>query len=465
MSESMTGIIYYCDACTHRIPDADQKDGSAGQGPNGKMLCAKCSDKSLPASSPRRRATPISPAPSPVQQPPAAAHPTPIRMAKPQPKPMPPPRKKFPVELLAGGIVAMGIITLLVGLMLRNSNNDAVVASSAKKEVSPKPAESSVAKPSLISPPAPTPAAPVASTPKPVTAAPVQPTAQTAATALATPESAPNPPAKAPAPAADFDPRADYANHLLDQAKEFIAKNPEEVFTYKEMLEKLRDNYRSLAPGKEAAQLLSELKLPATDPALDPPLPPDDAWAKATQIIPTADPAKDVHAGNWSKSDAGLRSDKGGNWAKYSLPYLLPDEYDIRVTFTRAENEDCLLVNLAHHGRAIVFSIGGAGNTGCSLEDITPKKKYVLPVKLTRNGVLSSGQRTTVIVQVREKIARAFLNGKPIVGCVMDDAAINNHPDISPANPRQLGLLTWLSAYEVHSMEVIEIKGKGEFTR
>jgi hypothetical protein len=476
MSESMTGIIYYCDACTLRIPDADQKDGSAGPGPNGKMLCAKCSAKSVPASAaaPRRKDTPPSPPAmhAPPAPPPPVAFPTPIRMARPQPKVVAPAKKqRLPVELIAGGVVFMGVVTLAVGLAMRGSKNtDTVsVASPSRKEEPPKKPEATTAKPVAPAVPAvpqpapakipqasPPPANVPQPQPSPPAAAPVPAPAQPA---TATPVA---PPAAAPA---DFDPRADYANHLLTQAKEFIAKNPEEVFEYKEKLEKLRDNYRTLAPGKEAAQLLSELKLPAVDPALDPPLPAEDDWSKATQVISAADPSKDPHTGNWTKSNTGVRSDKGGAWAKYTLPYLLPDEYDVRITFTRTENEDCLVVNLAHKGRAICFSIGGAGNTGISLEEIAPKKKYMLPVKLSRGGIFPSQQRTTVIVQVREKIARAFLNGKPTVGCVMDDATVTPKPDMGPPNPRQMGLLTWLSTYDIHAIEVIEIKGKGEFTK
>lgn len=466
----MTGIIYYCDACTLRIPDADQKDGSAGPGPNGKMLCAKCSAKSVPVSvaAPRRKDTPPSPAPVQPASPPPVAYPTPIRMAKPQPKVVPPAKKtRLPVELIAGGVVFMGVVTLAVGLMLRRSKDaESTVALTppVRKEEPPKKSEPVAAKtvapvtqpaPATVAPTAPKPAnAPLPQSSPP--AVPTPPPAQAATVATVAP---------AQPPPADFDPRADYANHLLTQAKEFIAKNPDEVFEYKEKLEKLRDNYRTLAPGKEAAQLLSELKLPAVDPALDPPLPAEDDWSKATQVISAADPSKDPHTGNWSKSNTGVRSDKGGAWAKYTLPYLLPEEYDVRITFTRTENEDCLVVNLAHKGRAIFFSVGGAGNTGISLEDIAPKKKYNLPVKLSRGGVISSQQRTTVIVQVREKIARAFLNGKPTVGCVMDDATVTFKPDMGPPNQRQMGLLTWLSTYDIHSIEVIEIKGKGDFTR
>jgi hypothetical protein len=456
----MTGIIYYCDICTHRIPDAEHASGQARLGPHGKLICAACALKGGAApETAARRVTPPNPA---AHLPAAAAHSAPMRISKPSQKAAGKAAKAgISVEIAAVAILAAGLGIFTAGLLLHKPPA-ADVSVAAKKEEPPKKIETPA-------PRVPTPSPPAALTP--TIPAPARPESRTTPSAPVV-QRAPQvtPPAIVAAPekkteVQDFDPRAAYAAHLLDVAREFIKNNPEDVYAYREQLEKLRDTYRSTAPGKEAAQLLSELKMPAVDPALDPPLASETDWAKAIQVLPASDPGKDQLKGNWSKPNGMLRSDMS-TWSQLALPCLLPAEYDIRVTFTRAEGEDCLLVNLAHKGRPFVFSIGGAGNMGCSLEDIASKKKYMLPVKLTRAGILTSKQRNQVIVQVREKIVRAFLNGQPIVGCVMDDATVVvPHADVTPPKPNQLGLLTWASVYEFHAVEVLEVKGKLEFMR
>jgi hypothetical protein len=442
----MSNIIHYCDACGLRIPPADYDSGAAGNNASGKLLCATCLAREAPApaaasTSNRRRPVATSPQPAPEHTAPARA-----KVAKAART-----AGRFPIELAAGAILIVGIGAVALVLSQRKSADVPAVAA-ARIEDTLKKAE-------------PPPARNI-STPQP---APVSAPARPGPATLSVPAPAPGlsvvvPPPERKIEDVGFDPRASFAANQLEQAKSFIKANPEEVFTYRDQLERLRDNYKSTAAGKEAAQLLSELKLPEVDPAINPPPTPDDAWAKAVQVLPASDPSKDSIKGRWSKYNDALRSDQE-MWSTLTLPYLLPDEYDARITFTRLEKDDCLLVNLAHHGRAIIFSIGGAGNTGCSLEDIQPKRKYMLSPKLVRPGVLASNQRTQVVVQVREKCVRVYLNGKLTLGCLMDDAVVTHHPDLSPAKQNQMGLLTWASVYEIHSIEILEIKGKGEFLR
>jgi hypothetical protein len=151
-------------------------------------------------------------------------------------------------------------------------------------------------------------------------------------------------------------------------------------------------------------------------------------------------------------------------WAQIALPYLLPEEYDLRLTCARVEHDDCLLIVLARRGRPFIFSIG-SGNKHCSLETVREKRKDVLPTKLVRPGVLTNGQRTQLVVQVRSQCLRAYVNGKPIVGCQVDDDGLSLASELQTPQANQLGLCTWNSVYEFYACEVVEITGKGQFTR
>ena len=137
----------------------------------------------------------------------------------------------------------------------------------------------------------------------------------------------------------------------------------------------------------------------------------------------------------------------------------------MRVVFERGENHDCLLAILWRRGRPFLFSIGEAGNRGCSFEDVRESGPDVLPTKIVRTGVLSSHKVHEVIVLVRSKCLRAFLDGAPIVGCQVDDEGLSLRSEFVPPRAGQLALATWDSAYEFLSCDVRPVTGRGTLLR
>jgi len=263
-------------------------------------------------------------------------------------------------------------------------------------------------------------------------------------------------------PVDDYDPRKAVADSLLAQAKDYQKKNAEDVFGYRDKLQWLIERYRGTAAGDEAAKLIVEIKLPAFDPELHPELTPDAEWAKAVSILSVVDPKKDALAGNWSLNNGNVRSDKS-MWSKLGLPYTLPEEYDLRLTFTRHDN-DCLLIVLARRGKPFIFSIG-SGNAHVSFEDIREKRKDVVPTKMSRQGLFSNGARQQVVVQVRRGCLRGYLNGKLLVGCQVDDDGLALNPQLHMPQSNQIGLMTWDSVFDFHTLEILPLKGEGKFLR
>lgn len=274
----------------------------------------------------------------------------------------------------------------------------------------------------------------------------------------------PEPPAAKPEPSVDDRIQNDIAKWKLSQAKSHHKANLNDVVTFREKLERLHQDYAGTKAAEEAARLLEEVKLPELSPERDPKPPGDEAWAKAVRVLQSVDPDTDRLKGSWRMDGGRLRSDKG-MWAKIGLPYLLPDEYDVRVTFERAENADCLLVILARGGRPFIFSIGGNSNTGCSFEDIKESGPDVYPTKITRAGVLPRDGRHTAVILVRKKCLRAYVDGRPMVGCQVDDDGLSLPSELRAARPGQLGLATWNTVFVFHSLEVRAVRGEGRLLR
>jgi hypothetical protein len=442
--------IYFCDQCGQRVSPSDLDGGAAKVISEGHALCPRCvkpsrsSGPSPTVQEARRRDSRATiPAATRGTRAGVSARPSLSKdLAKPAGMPL------VWMAVLGG---ACGIIGLAIAFVLLRPT---------PKEAAEKPKEnrSPVVRKAAAPAPVPTPTYPagVSGTPAADPVAPVrEPPRPTAPSAPTT---------KTEEKAADvYDPRAEVAISLLAQAQSFIRANPDEVFAYRDKLVQLTENYKGTAPAEQAAQLLTGIKLPETDPATNPAPTPDSAWAKAVQVLPAEISGYKALKGNWKAENGVLRSDRS-MWAIAALPYLLPEEYDLRLTFARVENVDCLLVVLARRGKPFIFSIG-SGNQHCSLETIREKRKDVLPTKSVRPGILVNGQRTQVIIQVRSECLRAYLNGKPLVGCQVDDEGISLSSELAMPQGNQVGLETWNSVYEFYSMEVLELKGNGQLLR
>jgi hypothetical protein len=439
---SSGGLIFYCEQCGQRIPPADFQNKSARLSSDNLACCAKCAAKQPNAA--------------------RAANPEPVIKAESFSAPSrPPARRKDPqkappplnMNLIFGGV---GALVLIVGLFLvtRGGKDSAPVASDtppAKKDSAPSVTPPVAAdKPVLKTPPllnSPAPQNPPVTQPAPV---------------AGTTERAPARPLMPPTE--EYDPRKAVSESMLAQAKDYNQKNPGDLYGYVDKLEQLRDRYRTTAAGEEARKLLSEIKLPEHDSNTNPAPPVDDDFKQAMSVLPLVKPEVDAKRGSWSTANGNLRSDKS-MWSKLETPFILPEEYDLRVSFTRVENDDCLLVTLARRGKPFCFSIGGAGNTGCSFEVVTEKRKDRVSANIKRPGVLTSGIRNQVVIQVRKECLRAYLNGKLIVGCQVDDSGLSAPADFQNSQPNQMGLMTWNSVYEFHSLEVRPISGEGKVLR
>ncbi|MCY3024348.1 MAG: hypothetical protein NTW87_35680 [Planctomycetota bacterium] len=425
-------VILFCDRCGQRITETEQKAGRVQINSEGIAICAKCTEAQAAARPPQdvRAGEAASRPTGAVLRPSATLHAERgARHTGRSPSTAGTSSSTKTVLIALAVVVASAIaITCAVVVPSRESTagtqaakanppkGDAVVA---QKSTAPSPSGGRT--PAAVAAPRSTGVSPVAEPSSPKPAAPTPPKQEDA-----------------------YDPRGEVAASLLAQAQAFLKANPDDVWTYRDKLETLKERYAGTAGGKEAARLFAEIKLPEVDPATNPMPPAESAWVRAVQVLPLVDPAKNRQNGNWSMAGCVLRSDKS-MWARLALPYLLPEEYDLRLTFARVDDTDCLLVVLARRGRPFIFSVGGANNMGCSFETIKESRRDILPTKLSRPGVLSNNRRYQLVIQVRNKCLRAHLDGKPIVGCQVDDEGLSLAPELTTPRPNQLGLATWNS--------------------
>jgi hypothetical protein len=187
------------------------------------------------------------------------------------------------------------------------------------------------------------------------------------------------------------------------------------------------------------------------------------AWAQAVNLMPLIDPAKDAVKGTWKVEQGALhvQAERHGD-AILAIPYEPPEEYDFRIAFTRSGGNSVNQI-ITQGGRAAVWWMGGWANKvfGFDAVDGNPADKNRTTVSV--NSCLEDDRRYTSVLQVRKTEIKAFLDGQLI-------ASWKRKPDYSDGSlppawnistQRQLGLGNHRNTTVFHTIDVLEITGKG----
>ncbi|MCY3019922.1 MAG: SUMF1/EgtB/PvdO family nonheme iron enzyme, partial [Planctomycetota bacterium] len=187
-----------------------------------------------------------------------------------------------------------------------------------------------------------------------------------------------------------------------------------------------------------------------------------ERWKNAINLLPLIDSPKDSVEGTWTWRAVGLVSDARPN-ARVEIPYRPPDEYDFRVTFVRQEGNDAVGLLVSKAGRAFIWAMGNWENRIFVLSSVNGAPSNTNPTAVTVPKCLENGRAYTAVVEVRNKRVKAYLDGKLITQWETD------YHDLTCPVPRRdatlVGLNTFKSPTLFQRVEVLEVTGKGTFTR
>jgi hypothetical protein len=214
-------------------------------------------------------------------------------------------------------------------------------------------------------------------------------------------------------------------------------------------------------PAAQAAAKLQKKKPVAVPPdsAVDDPA----RWRNAINLMPLIDPARDGSSGKWKKNDFGLVSDNTTP-AKLVIPYQPAEEYDFRIVFTRQEGDHSVCQVLSKGGRCFAWEMGLFPNKACGFNTVGGRGGNT-NITTVPGKDLTNGKRHTSIVQVRNTAVSAYLDG------VLIKEHRTDYRDMGEPYPWRwptstcLGLGSWNSPTSFHTIEVLEVTGKGTLTQ
>jgi hypothetical protein len=223
--------IFFCEKCGFRVPDADITSGAASSAGEGRFFCTGCVAAKAPPKAPasvhsRRDSTAVLPPPAKTR----------VLSAREKPR-----EGSMGIAGIVGGIAA---IVLLGIVIFTFSGGQSTPRAKPEPEKSPS-AKSELTKPE---PPPPTPMPPDS--------------LQNSAGENTNPTPVPTGGNRKP-PEDEDTPRDMIARREFEAVKAWGKENPADVYAYSDRLAGFIAQNRTSRPGREAVQLLAELKIPS----------------------------------------------------------------------------------------------------------------------------------------------------------------------------------------------------------
>jgi hypothetical protein len=192
-------------------------------------------------------------------------------------------------------------------------------------------------------------------------------------------------------------------------------------------------------------------------------LPQDDAaWKDAVDLLALVDLGRDKIHGTWNmRPGEGLLS----GWdhhARVQFPHRPPEEYDLKMVFTRRNGNEAFAEVLAKGGKSFAFTFAGWDNKYVGFEQIRNERADRNVTSIERpGGALENGRRYTSVMQIRNDGMRAYLDGKLLSSWRTDYSDMSQYKEWNLRDQSLLGVATYAAEYCFHSVQILEVSGKG----
>jgi WD40 repeat protein len=206
-----------------------------------------------------------------------------------------------------------------------------------------------------------------------------------------------------------------------------------------------------IAPVKPAASATATV---AAGPAAEDRV--DSEGHRVVDLLSMIDIERDALTGNWERRPDGLACD-GEGAPCIAIRYEPPEEYDVRMEFTRNSGNEPVMLGLSHNGGKFDLVMGAAANTICGMQrkgTADSSNPAVAPC------ALESGRRYASVTRLRRSSIALEVDGKRMINY----QTVGQDLEVSEAWFRQVSPLaigSYQSSFIFHKVELVEVKGRG----
>ena len=186
------------------------------------------------------------------------------------------------------------------------------------------------------------------------------------------------------------------------------------------------------------------------------------AWPGAVRLLPLVEPARDAVLGRWRMRDGALVCADNVQAARLQLPYEPPEEYDFRIIFTRREGDQPVGQLFSQDEKPALWVMGHWCNSCFGFEMVKGRSANNNPLTVWMPHCLGNNRVYASVLQVRKSGVRAFLDGRLMNEWKTDFSDASRQKLWKLPNERALGLVSNRVVTVFHSVDVVEITGKGK---
>jgi hypothetical protein len=185
-------------------------------------------------------------------------------------------------------------------------------------------------------------------------------------------------------------------------------------------------------------------------------------WPGAVRLLPLIDPARDAVLGRWRMRDGALVCADNMQAARLQVPYEPPEEYDFHIVFTRTEGEQTVGQLFSQDEKPALWAMGHWCNSCFGFEMVKGRSANNNPLTVWTPHCLENNRVYASVLQVRKSGVRAFLDGRLMNEWKTDFSDASRQTLWKLPNERALGLISDRVVTVFHSVDVVEVTGKGK---
>ncbi len=243
-------------------------------------------------------------------------------------------------------------------------------------------------------------------------------------------------------------------------------KKLEEAKTEEERLAVLRRKgeaeERARLADEAARKLDEQLKIKmALKPANPVAVAAEDVWKNATRLMSLIEFPKSSVWGTWTVQDGRLISGRE-SFARIEIPYSPPEEYDVRLVFSRlAGAGEVSLILPTGGGRSFSVDLGGWRNTANALQAFRGARRPDHAASAVSGRALENDRPYELVVRVRKDGVRAKLDGREFLPLKVDLNDLSLDPCWALRTADVFGLGTNESPTVFQQLDLLALSGKG----
>lgn len=184
--------------------------------------------------------------------------------------------------------------------------------------------------------------------------------------------------------------------------------------------------------------------------------------AGPVDVLRLVDPNRDAVKGVWTLEGRALSSGAGVEFARISVPYLPPEEYDLTVMVERLSGEDSFYIGLASGNSQWFVAFDGWISTTNGIGLINGRNTDVNETRVKTSQVLKTHKPSSVVCSVRKDGTTVMVDGKKLIVYKGSVDHLSNADFLRMPNPRTLWLGANWCAFSVSKLVLTPVSGQGK---